>query len=472
MAEAEMHTNKGEETTEDNCAVISADVTDFSSECTKKKNSGTESALKVPSISSANPAQNSPPGGEADEDGEEEDGGDAEGAKKKKKKRNKKKGTASQAPAGGKALHPNQTYPEPTVPIRKLFPNGNFPEGEIMPHPIDGDTRMKNAELRLKEKLHSSEYADLRLGAEVHRQVRTWVNSWIRPGLKMIDITNKLEAKLEELIQKEGLNAGQAFPTGCSLNYVAAHWTPNTGDSVVLQYDDVCKIDFGTQINGRIIDCAWTVAFNPVYDPLKEAVQAATDTGIREAGIDVRLCDIGAAIQETMEAHEIELNGKVYPIRSVRNLNGHSIAPYQIHAGKSVPIVKNNDTARMEEGELFAIETFGSTGKGYVREDLESSHYMMRREPETQPSSLRNSKAKQLLHFISTRFDTLAWCRKWLDQLGETKHLIALKNLVEAGIVDPYPPLCDVRGSYVAQYEHTLILRPTCKEVLSRGEDF
>ncbi len=27
-------------------------------------------------------------------------------------------------------------------------------------------------------------------------------------------------------------------------------------------------------------------------------------------------------------------------VKSIRNLNGHSIAPYQIHAGKSVPIVK------------------------------------------------------------------------------------------------------------------------------------
>ena len=41
---------------------------------------------------------------------------------------------------------------------------------------------------------------------------------------------------------------GIAFPTGCSLNYVAAHWTPNEGDKTVLQYDDVMKIDFGTQV--------------------------------------------------------------------------------------------------------------------------------------------------------------------------------------------------------------------------------
>ena len=37
--------------------------------------------------------------------------------------------------------------------------------------------------------------------------------------------------------------------------------------------------DFGTQINGRIIDSAFTVAFNPKYDPLLAAVREATNTG-------------------------------------------------------------------------------------------------------------------------------------------------------------------------------------------------
>lgn len=49
-------------------------------------------------------------------------------------------------------------------------------------------------------------------------------------------------------------------------------------------------------------------------------------------------------------------------VKCIRNLNGHSIGPYQIHAGKSVPIVKGGEATRMEEGEFFAIETFGSTG--------------------------------------------------------------------------------------------------------------
>ena len=32
----------------------------------------------------------------------------------------------------------------------------------------------------------------------------------------------------------------------------------------------------------------------------------------QEAGIDVRLCDVGEAIQETMESYEVELDGKTY----------------------------------------------------------------------------------------------------------------------------------------------------------------
>ena len=35
--------------------------------------------------------------------------------------------------------------------------------------------------------------------------------------------------------EESGLDAGIAFPTGCSLNYVAAHYTPNGGDKTVLQ---------------------------------------------------------------------------------------------------------------------------------------------------------------------------------------------------------------------------------------------
>ncbi|KAL5706087.1 methionyl aminopeptidase [Ranunculus cassubicifolius] len=111
----------------------------------------------------------------------------------------------------------------------------------------------------------------------------------------------------------------------------------------------------------------------------------------------------------------------------------------------------------MEEGEFFAIETFASTGKGYVREDLEYNHYMKNFDIGHVP--LRQPRAKQLLATINNNFSTLAFCRRYLDRLGETKYLC------DSGIVQPYPPLCDVKGSYVSQFEHTILLRPTCKEV-------
>ena len=48
------------------------------------------------------------------------------------------------------------------------------------------------------------------------------------------------------LSKENGLKAGIAFPTGCSINYCAAHFSTNPGDTTVLNYDDVCKIDFGS----------------------------------------------------------------------------------------------------------------------------------------------------------------------------------------------------------------------------------
>lgn len=84
----------------------------------------------------------------------------------------------------------------------------------------------------------------------------------------------------------------------------------------------------------------------------------------------------------------------------------------------------------------------------------------------------RLPRAKHLLNVINENFGTLAFCRRWLDRLGETKYLMALKNLCDLGIIDPYPPLCDTKGCYTAQFEHTILLKPTCKEVVSRGDDY
>jgi methionine aminopeptidase len=57
-------------------------------------------------------------------------------------------------------------------------------------------------------------------------------------------------------------------------------------------------------------------------------------------------------------------------VKPIANFSGHSIDLYKIHGGKSVMLVKNDDQTKMEEGEYFAIETFGSTGRGYAVESV------------------------------------------------------------------------------------------------------
>lgn len=83
---------------------------------------------------------------------------------------------------------------------------------------------------------------------------------------------------------------------------------------------------------------------------------------------------------------------------------------------------------------------------------METSHYAKR--GDAPKVALRVSSAKTLLNSITKNFGTLPFCRRYLDRLGHDKYLLGLNNLVSAGIVEAYPPLCDVKGSYTAQSEH------------------
>ncbi|KAI9676623.1 MAG: Methionine aminopeptidase 2 [Trizodia sp. TS-e1964] len=409
-----------------------------------------------------------PKNGEDDEsENEKEDEGEGEvtAAKKKRKRKPKKKRGAATS----------QTSPPRTL-ISNLFPSGQYPEGEIVEYRNDNSYRTTSEEKRHLDRLKGDYLNDYRKGAEIHRQVRQWAQKNIHPGQSLTEIAEGIEDGVRALSGHQGLEegdnikGGMGFPTGLSINNCAAHYTPNAGNKWYLKKEDVMKVDFGVHINGWIVDSAFTLAFDPVYDNLLASVKDATNTGVREAGIDVRMSDIGAAIQEVMESYEVEIGGTTYPVKAIRNLNGHTINRYSIHGGKSVPIVKGGDQTKMEEGETFAIETFGSTGKGFVRDDMETSHYAKRIDAPT--TSLRLSSAKSLLSVITKNFGTLPFCRRYLDRLGQEKYLLGLNNLVTSGIVEAYPPLCDIKGSYTAQFEHTILLRPTVKEVISRGDDY
>ncbi|KAL9084774.1 MAG: hypothetical protein Q9159_005059 [Coniocarpon cinnabarinum] len=415
--------------------------------------------------------------------------GDATTSKKKKKRKPKKK---KKSPAAATA----QSDP-PRVPLTQLYPSSNYPVNEEVAYPAENSYRTSSEEKKQAEHLQYAEFlTEYRRAAEVHRTVRQHAQRSIEPGQTLHEIAQNIEDGVraltghDELTEGDNLKGGMGFPCGLSVNNCAAHYTPNSSSKPWhLSENDVLKVDFGSHINGRIVDSAFTLAFQDHYTPLLSAAKAATNAGVAAAGIDVRVSDIGAAVQEVMESYEVTVpspsganshdtlksNGQTLgtqtlPVKCIRNLNGHNIDQYRIHGGKSVPIVSNSgDQTKMAEGEVFAIETFGSTGRGYVSDDMECSHYA--RIPDAKVP-LRVESAKKLLKSIEKNFGTLPFCRRYLDRLGHEKYLLGLNELVRARIVEDYPPLCDVKGSYTAQFEHTLVLRPTCKEVISRGDDY
>jgi methionyl aminopeptidase len=327
---------------------------------------------KNPEESHTNGDSNTAEAADSD-DGEDEneaigDGAASGAAKKKRKRKPKKKKAAGAVPT-------KQSSP-PRVLLSNLYPSGDYPKGEEVEYRDENTYRTTSEEKRHLDRMNNDFLSEYRQGAEIHRQVRQWAQKNIKPGQTLTEIAEGIEDGVRALTGHLGLEDGDnikggvAFPTGLNLNHIAAHYSPNAGNKTVLSKEDVMCVDFGVHINGRIVDSAFTMAFDPVYDNLLTAVREATNTGVKEAGIDVRVGDIGGAIQEVMESYEVELGGQTFPVKCIRNLNGHNIGQWQIHYGKSVPIVKSNDQTKMEEGEVFAIETFGSTGNGYVRDDV------------------------------------------------------------------------------------------------------
>ena len=48
----------------------------------------------------------------------------------------------------------------------------------------------------------------------------------------MLDIANMIEDGTRALVEENGMESGVGFPTGLSLNNCAAHYSPNSGDTI------------------------------------------------------------------------------------------------------------------------------------------------------------------------------------------------------------------------------------------------
>lgn len=301
-------------------------------------------------------------------------------------------------------------------------------------------------------------------GGKIHKQVQQYTkDGLLRDGVLLWDVTESIEKKIKELTfynEANPLLGGVAFPTGVSINNCSAHYTPNPGENKTrYNSNDLIKIDFGVHLKGHILDGAFSYTENPALQPLIDCSQEATNTGIKMSGADACLGDIGASIDEIINGYELTIDGKTIPVVSTYDLCGHQIKPYKIHAGKAVPNVKINYTARMKAGEEYAIETFPSTGIGRTREDrLNISHYMID-SPSKVPKGLR-----PIYNDIQKRFGTLAFCKRWLNYDNTQRR--TFNRLVSQGYIKGYPPLYDSPGSYVAQTEKSIYISSDDKVIV------
>jgi methionyl aminopeptidase len=250
----------------------------------------------------------------------------------------------------------------------------------------------------------------------------------IRIGASFLEVVETIEARVME----EG--AGLAFPLNLSLNEDAAHDTASAGDERVFAAGDLAKLDLGVHVDGYIADTATTVDHgnNPL---LVEASGQALDKAIARVRPGVTVGELGTAIQ-----YEIERRG----FRPVSNLTGHGLGRYAIHCPPTIPNVGNPGGTVLEEGMVFAIEPFATTGAGRVGEKTRKEIYQ-----QVGNRPVRIPAGRGVMEQIRNRCG-LPFARRWLD--GKKTEL-ALPTLVRSGNLRVYPVLADVAGSLVSQHE-------------------
>jgi len=270
-------------------------------------------------------------------------------------------------------------------------------------------------------------------------EAREYGKSLIKEGKKYIDVADAVEKKIFEL------GARPAFPCNISVNDIAAHHVPAFGETAAFKSGDLVKLDVGAHIDGHVVDTAITISIgdNAENKNLIKAAASALDAAIELAKPGVSVSKIGKVVGETIES---------LGLRPIRNLSGHLVELYNLHAGISIPNFDNKSAVKLEDGMVIAIEPFASTGNGYVVEGSEREIFMLEK-----IGNIRTGR--EILEHIATEFNTLPFAKRWLvKEFGALKVNLALKEMLAKGILRDYPVLDEKKGSKVAQAEHTILV--------------
>lgn len=275
-----------------------------------------------------------------------------------------------------------------------------------------------------------------KIASEVREMVR--VKNWI--GKTVYEICEEVE---NEIIKR---GAKCAFPVNTSINEIAAHYTAEPNDPLMVKDTDLIKIDLGAQINGFIADTAVTVCYDPEFDGLVQAAEDALANAMSMVKVGVKASDIGRTIETTI---------KQMGFKPIANLSGHSLEQYTIHAGKSIPNIWSIGGFSLSENTAYACEPFVTTGEGggFVRNGQIKNIFAINSRKKT-----KNENADKLLDFIWENFNMLPFALRWITKSWDEKEAReTLDFLVKKKAVQAYPVLVEVNEQRVAQAEHTFI---------------
>lgn len=274
-------------------------------------------------------------------------------------------------------------------------------------------------------------------GALAH-QVRAYGKALIKPGASYNDVIAKINQKIV------ALGARAAFPPQIALNDVAAHFLPQPDEDIIFS-DQIIKLDIGVCYNGAIGDCAVTVDLSGQQQTLVDAVEAALLSAEQSIYVGQPVKEIGRIIEEKIG---------FYGFSPVRNLAGHGLGYYKIHMPPLIPNYHDKSTAVIKAGMTFAIEPFGTNGKGSIYDAGNPTIFSFVR-ARSIPLSIKRTLINKIKNFSGLPFAMHDLVGDDFS-LEEIRHSISI--LLKAGVIVGYAPLVEEAHGMVAQAENSVLV--------------
>jgi len=197
----------------------------------------------------------------------------------------------------------------------------------------------------------------MKQSGHIVRQVLDHVRALVKPGASTMDLERAAEGKINDLGAKPAFKGYYDYPCVLctSMNEEIVHGIPS--EKRILKAGDIVSIDCGVVLDGYYGDAAITVAVDgdikPEVKKLLEVTEASLERAIAAAQIGNSVGDVGAAVQEFVEANGFSV---------VREFVGHGIGT-RLHEEPQVPNYGNRGQGtRLREGMVLAIEPMVNSG--------------------------------------------------------------------------------------------------------------